>query len=236
MKEVVTSAHAGALADRSIEVVPLGVDLDRFAFEGDPRRTRQALDLPVDRPILLCVRRLVPRMGLERLLDAMAEVRHARPDVLLLIAGSGFLADALAERIRQRGLEGQVRMLGYVSEAELPGLYRTADLCVMPSIALEGFGLSTIEALSCGTPVLGTRVGATPEVLEPISPDLLCREASVEALHERLLWWLDGRLSPELREACRQHAARYYSHRAVAAHLARVFAATLSDNSGRRAS
>ncbi len=71
-----------------------------------------------------------------------------------------------------------MRLVGRISDADLVNSYRTADLVVMPSQALEGFGLTTAEALACRTPVVGTPIGATPELLAGIDPALVAADAT----------------------------------------------------------
>jgi glycosyltransferase involved in cell wall biosynthesis len=161
----------GIAAER-VDLVPGGVDLDRFR-PGDRRAARARLKLPADRRILLTVRRLVPRMGLHSLLSAMPAVLHAFPDTLLVVGGTGPLAATLRERTLQLGLEERVRFVGFIPDGELPAYYQAADYFVLPTRALEGFGLPTLEAFACGTPVLGTPVGATPELLAEVDRALI---------------------------------------------------------------
>jgi len=119
------------------------------------------------------VRNLVPRMGLESFVRAVAMVRDEMPDILALIGGEGPLRVELERLIQEHRVMDHVRLLGFVPEEDLPNYYRSADLVVMPTAELEGFGLVTVEALACGTPVVGTPVGATPEILRGINPVLL---------------------------------------------------------------
>ena len=95
------------------------------------------------------------------------------PNATLGIAGTGELLGALREQIDALGLGASVTLLGRVSEADLVRRYQQADLVVLPTQELEGFGLTTAEALACGTPVLGTPAGATPELLAPLDPALI---------------------------------------------------------------
>lgn len=197
-------------------LIPLGVNIKQFV-PGDRDQARRQLALPLNRPILVCVRRLDYRMGLQNLIVAMTELTNKHPDVLLLIAGQGPIRTALDEQVDRLKLQDNIRLLGYVSEAELPVYLRAADLFVLPTELLEGFGLATLEALSCGCPVIGTPVGATPEVLAPIDPSLLTRDASPEALFERLNYWLDRQeLLHDLGTTCRQVVETYYDIDVVA--------------------
>ena len=86
----------------------------------------------------------------------------------LAVVGGGLLTDELRRLSSQLGLDGRVRFVGRVAEDELLDWYRAADLFVLPTVAYEGFGMVTVEALASGTPVVGTPAGATPELLEPL--------------------------------------------------------------------
>jgi glycosyltransferase involved in cell wall biosynthesis/SAM-dependent methyltransferase len=197
-------------AERSVTISG-GVDVERFRPARDRRDVRAALGLPLDRPILLTVRNLEARMGLDTLIEAMVPLARRVPGVLLLVGGSGSRRAALEALVRALGLDKHVAFLGFVPEAELPSHYQAADVFVLPTRELEGFGLVTAEALACGTPVLGTRVGATPELLDPLDAGLVFREATAEAmaadlgaLLARLL--ADPAGAEALRTACRRHA------------------------------
>ena len=152
-------------ADR-IRVVQGGIDTRFFHPEGDQQAARRLLGLPAEASTSSHARRLDARMGLEELLRAFALVGDER--VTLAIVGRGMLEAALRNLASELGLASRVRFVGTVSDEELRDWYRAADLFVLPTTAYEGFGLATAEALACGTPVLGTPVGATPELLEPL--------------------------------------------------------------------
>ncbi len=192
-----------------IRVVPGALHLDRYLAASPRAEARQRLGWPADRTVLLSVRRLAKRMGLELLIDAVAEVRAEFPQVLLLIGGKGPEADRLQERIAERQLGENVRLLGFVPEEELPLAYAAADVSVVPTTALEGFGLITAESLACGTPVLGTPVGATPEILRPLDPNLVFEAPTVRAMAERIRQVLRGEIRLPDREACRSYVQRY---------------------------
>jgi glycosyltransferase involved in cell wall biosynthesis len=195
-------------------LVPGGVDATTFSPGDGIEAARGRLGLSPDGKLLVCVRRLEPRMGLEELLRA---VRTLAPDhaLELAIVGGGSLAQPLRALAHELGIEGRVRFAGRVPENELPDWYRAADLFVLPTTDYEGFGMVTAEALVCGVPVVGTPVGATPELLEPLEPRLVCRGTDAAALAEGIERGL-GLLSPGLRRACRDYAlARYAWENAI---------------------
>ena len=193
----------------SVLTVPGGADLERFTPARDRAATRRELGMPGDELLLLTVRDLQPRMGLDALIRAVSLVRGDLP-VRLVIGGGGPLRQELEELARSLGVSDIVRFAGVIPEPDLPRYYQAADCFVLPTRALEGFGLVTVEALACGTPVLGTPVGATPEILAPLAPELLTDDASPEALARGI-----RRVAPLLgddgfRARCRAHAERHY--------------------------
>ncbi len=207
MREVAHRRY-GVPLDR-ILTIPGGLDIAPH-LEAPPRAAaRERLGWPPDRPILLAVRRLWRRMGLEGLILAMQEVRRAHPGALLLIGGTGPLEGRLRSLIETAGLESSVRLLGFIAEDDLPAAYAAADFTVVPTLALEGFGMTTVESLAAGTPVLGTRVGATPEILDPLSPDLVFERPDAGTMADKLTRALAGALVIPDRDACREHARRY---------------------------
>ena len=208
-----------------ISVVPGGVNFNRFNLELSPTEARQALGLPQDRTILLAVRRLAKRMGLEQLIEAIANIKQQHPDILLLIAGKGAQAEALQVRIDELGLNQNVRLLGYVSDDDLPTYYRSANMSIVPSQALEGFGLILLESLSAGTPVLGTPIGGIPEVLNPLSSDLVFAGTQVSDLQQRLQEVLNGTITLPTHHECQQYAKTHYDWPIVANQLKTIYEA-----------
>lgn len=201
-------------AEPRIEVVGGGVDTAFFSPAQSRDALRQRLGINPDRSILLTVRRLVSRMGVETLIDAVALLREQMPRVQLIIVGEGELRKSLEERRDRLGLRGSVQFLGPVSDTALRDWYRAADLFVLPTVAYEGFGLVTAEALACGTPVVGTRVGATAELLTPLDEGLLTSAADAQSLAETVARELLGN-DKDRRAQCRHYAEQSLSWSAV---------------------
>lgn len=197
----------GIPGDR-IRVVPGGFDPTPFLAAGDKRAARIRLGLPLDAPVLVCVRRLASRMGLENLIDAVGSLRRDHPALVVAIAGKGPIAAALQRRIDESGLQSNVRLLGFVPDDDLPALYAAADLSVVPTVSLEGFGLIVAESLASGTPVVASRVGALPELLGGFTDHLLA-PASASGLAEVLGRALASPGSLPDAAACRSHAMRW---------------------------
>ena len=206
-----------------IRIVPGGVDLGRFAQGLTRAEARQHLGWPSDRPLVLTVRRLQPRMGLTNLIDAMEQVRAQVPEALLLIAGDGTLAGELAARIDSLGLYNHVRLLGFVPDDDLPLAYSAADLTVVPTVSLEGFGLITIESLAAGTPVLVTPVGGLPEAVAGLAADLVLPGSDAAALADGLTNALRGTMPLPEAAACRAYARTHHSWPVIAQRIRDVY-------------
>jgi len=148
-----------------VTVIPPGIDHTRFA---SPTADRGAQTFTI-----VTVRRLVPRMGLDMAIEALA-LLPTDLNARLLIAGSGPERQRLEELARRRGLEDRVVLLGRVPDDELPALYQQADACIVPSRELEGFGYVALEALAAGVPVIASATGGLVDLLEPLEPRWLC--------------------------------------------------------------
>lgn len=189
-----------------------GVDESFLEISEPLESAREKLNLPLDRPAIFVVRRLTPRMGLANLILAMKEIVAARSDVLLLIAGDGPMKNELTALILKNKLEANIRMLGKITDEELKLYYRAADVFVLPTLAYEGLGLATLEALASGLPVLGTNIGATPEILNQIDPELVIPGGSPKVMAKKIIWFLDQKLGDEkLRAQGRTLAREKYS-------------------------
>jgi glycosyltransferase involved in cell wall biosynthesis len=173
--------------------------------------------------VLLAVRRLVRRMGLDRLIEAMPVVRASVPGTILMVAGHGAEEAALKTLAHNIGVADHVRFLGFLPEADLPLAYRAADINVVPSRALEGFGLTAAEALAAGTPSVVAPVGGLPEVVAPLSHNLVFQSTTCAGIAAGLIAALRGGAPGEA--ACLQYARATFSAARVFADTARLYRA-----------
>ena len=208
-----------------IHVIPGGVNTERFQLSLSRRQAREQLNWPQDRLILFTPRRLVHRMGLDNLLKAMTTVKSRIPNVWLAVAGKGPLRTALEQQATELEINDCVEFLGYLPDEQLPIAYQAADLTVVLSQSLEGFGLVLLESLACGTPVLCTPVGGMPEVIKPFSPALVTDSAEVEAIAHKLVSILKGEVSLPERTACREYAADNFNWSDIAQRIREVLLA-----------
>ena len=164
----------------------------------EKRGIRERFTLPSDRFIIISSRRMVPRTGLDTLIAAFAVASSRLPKgTVLLLTGDGPIREHLRELALELGVGQQVVFTGHVPIEDLAALYRASDLFVMPTRELEGFGLSTVEAMASGLPAIGTDIGGTGEILGRVSKELLIPDASAEALEKKLLEFAN---KPDLEE------------------------------------
>ena len=159
--------------------------------------------------LLLFVGRLVEHKNLPRLLDAFARVAAERPHVRLLLVGGGPLHDMLAARIHELKLDDRALLLG--ERPDVATLMKAADLLVAPSLR-EGMSNVILEAMALGLPVLATRVGGTPEVIEDGRHGLLVDPIDTQALADAMLQLIDDPVRRQaIGQAGRQKVLEQYS-------------------------
>jgi len=166
-----------------LTTVPPGIDTERFSPQAE---CHSAVD--ESKRSILVVSRLDPRKGIDKAIRAFAQLDRA--DMELLIGGTGRLESSLKELATELGVRNRVRFLGFVPDDELPGLYSSVDLFVLPS-EYEGFGIVYLEAMACGTPVLGTDVGGVPTAVDDGETGYLVGKDDVGGLATRMATLLE---------------------------------------------
>jgi D-inositol-3-phosphate glycosyltransferase len=169
-------------ADKSkTSVIYNGVDIDYF-HPANKEKSRKKLDLPKNRKMILSVRRLVYKNGLDTLIESVPYVARDHPDVLFVIAGKGPSKKLIEDRIRESRMGDNIKLTGFVPDELLPVYYNAADYFVLPSASGEGLPLVLLEAMACGLPVISTTVGGTPEIIEHMKNGVLVPPKNPEAM------------------------------------------------------
>lgn len=223
---------AVAVAQRPLPtlVVPPGVDVDRFRPLDDAERigARHHFGLDPEVPLVVGVSRLVPRKGFDVLLDAVATL----DGVHIVIAGGGRDADRLARRAAALG--ARARLLGPVSDDDLPMLYGCADVFAMPcrerwaGIEAEGFGIVFLEAAACGIPAIAGASGGAAEAVADGETGYVVEPRDVHALADTLDRLLgDAALRARFGTAARARVESQFSLDTLADRLAPLAAGDL---------
>jgi glycogen(starch) synthase len=206
----------------TVQAILPGVDTSRFQ-PAVRLASRDLLGWPTNRRIIFCVRRLVERMGLEALVTAFGSIATKHPDVCLFIGGQGPLKGELESLISFLSLGDRIRLLGFIPDSLLPAAYQAADFSVVPSTSLEGFGLTTLESLACGTPVLVTPVGGLPEVIQPLAPSCIFAGSKSDQIAKGLNAFLTGELTFPTAARCVEYVRHSFTWDRVARQVLGVY-------------
>jgi glycosyltransferase involved in cell wall biosynthesis len=210
------------ITDEKLVFSPYCVDASAFRYgEADRRvlrdRTRCELAIPSDAVVLLFSGKLVARKGPDLLIEAIKRLTpETRNRIVVIFLGDGQEGETLQHRARG-DINVAVRFAGFHNQRELSPFYHAADLMVLPSRALETWGLVVNEALHHGVPAVVTRqVGCAPDLILSGTTGEIAEEPSPESLTRAIaqsLAWLSD--SPRIRERCRAHVANYSVSRAA---------------------
>ena len=152
-----------AVPNDKVTVIPNGVDLE-FFHPVDKVEARITLGILPHADVVLAVAQLNPKKGHMVLIRAVAHLRRKFPKLQLFIVGEGDLGEPLQREVSALGLERHVFLQGAVRNEELFRWYSAADVTCLPSLR-EGLPCVLLESLACGTPVVATAVGGTPELI-----------------------------------------------------------------------
>jgi phosphatidylinositol alpha-1,6-mannosyltransferase len=188
-----TRVRLGAALDGLTDLQRLapGVDVDAYhpGVDGAPVRARHAL---ADRPVIVCVSRLVPRKGQDMLIRALPTVRRRAPGAALLVVGGGPYRPTLERLAREQGVEADVVFTGSVPWEELPAHYAAGDVYAMPcrtrhrGLDVEGLGIVYLEASATGLPVIAGDSGGAPDAVREDETGYVVGGHDVTALAGRL--------------------------------------------------
>jgi glycosyltransferase involved in cell wall biosynthesis len=149
-----------------VKVIHNGVDLKKFRpITGKREEMRRKLGIPPDAVVVLTVRRLVYKNGIDTLIEGAYHAVKKNPRLVFLVVGKGPDFNSVKQHIEQLGIERNFMLTGFVDDEALPFYYNAADFFVLPSKSGEGLPLVALEAMACGLPVLATDVGGIREVL-----------------------------------------------------------------------
>jgi glycosyltransferase involved in cell wall biosynthesis len=201
-----------------LHVVPNGIDLDRFGPDPEARRGfRRELGIPDDAFVVGTVGRLWPEKGHAYLIRSLAPVLGEK--FQLVIAGEGPERENLARQVAELGRPGTVHLTG--NRRDVPRLYAALDVFALTSKS-EGLPLVLPEAMAAALPVVATRVGGIPQVVDEGETGFMVAYGDEEALRQRLVALdADRRLARQCGEMGRERSLdRYSSRRMVADYLA----------------
>jgi glycosyltransferase involved in cell wall biosynthesis len=193
-----------------VTVLHNGVDLERFKPNAQKREwTRKKLGIHPEETVVLTVRRLVYKNGIDTLIEAARTAIQSNRLLVFLVIGTGPDFNEVKAKIEQLGIGRNFKLAGFISDADLPAYYNAADFFVLPSKSGEGLPLVGLEAMACGLPLVATNVGGIGEVIMKDYGKLVPPDAP-EAMAEAVLNFSSVKLSI-LREKLRQEIMQRFS-------------------------
>ncbi|MET7596014.1 glycosyltransferase family 4 protein [Streptomyces sp. NPDC005481] len=220
----IASALTPEAASRMVQLPP-GVDEKTFHPDsgGDAVRARLGL---TDRPVVVCVSRLVPRKGQDTLILAMPRILAAEPETVLLVVGGGPYEKELRRLAHATGVAGSVRFTGAVPWSELPAHYGAGDVFAMPcrtrrgGLDVEGLGIVYLEASATGLPVVAGDSGGAPDAVLDGETGWVVRGGAPEEAADRIVTLLgDAELRRRMGERGRTWIEEKWRWDLLATHL-----------------
>lgn len=188
---------------RSVMVIYCGIDLRRFSMRDYRWEDRARYNVG-------CVARLEREKGIEFLIQAIKIVREFVPYARLIIVGEGGEKRKLVWLSERIGLKEHIQWVGYQREVEK--WYRYFDAYALPSVIRESFGITLVEAMASGVPVVASRIGGTPEIIEHKVTGLLAEPGSSQDLADQLLYLYNNRSEThDMVLRARQRAEQHFS-------------------------
>jgi glycosyltransferase involved in cell wall biosynthesis len=160
-------------ATAPITVIPNGVDTKKFSERSsieDIRKLRQEFGITPEERLLITTSRLVEKNAVG---DVIAALEFLPTDVKFMILGTGILENDLRKQVEEMKVGNRVLFLGFVPNEKLPLYLQASDIFIRPSLS-EGMGISFIEAMAAGTPVIATNVGGIPDFLKDKETGIFC--------------------------------------------------------------
>lgn len=197
------------ICNRDVWVIPNGIDLQRFQNLPTKESIRSRLRLDNDEKIILFVGTLRPVEGVKYLIEAMNIIKQQNTTARLMLVGDGEERQGLEGLVKELKLGGCVTFVGKVPNERVPAYMAAADIFVLPTLS-ESFGIVNLEAMAAGLPVVASRVGGLPEIIEEGENGFLVEPKKPEQIADRVLMLLsDAGLRQNMAQSNRNKARRY---------------------------
>lgn len=223
---IATSARTASYLDGPADVVLHGIDAESFRPPPDRSALQRELGLP-DGPVIGCFGRIRAQKGTDLFVDCMLSCLRERPGTAILLGRAtqkhhSFEQD-LKDRVARAGMAERIRFLGEVDVDKIAPYYQALDLFIAPQ-RWEGFGLTPLEAMACGVPVIATRVGAFDElVLDGETGTLIERDDLSAMTRATALLLDDPALRAKMATAARAHVEEHFSLEREAERLIAIY-------------
>lgn len=178
--------------ENKVKNIPNGINLEKFQILYSKEESRNRLDLPPDKDLILFVGSLTPRKSPHILLKAMEKVVKSNPNALLIIVGNGSMKNKLEEMASKLGIEHKVRFTGAIDENTKLLYYKSSDLFVLPSFS-EGFGIVLLEASAFGLPLIVSNLEVFKTIVKSGYNGMFCKTGDADDLAKNIIFLLNNK-------------------------------------------
>jgi glycosyltransferase involved in cell wall biosynthesis len=221
----------GASIAQRATIIPYGVDLESFSATSSRSKWRRQLAYPRDAYVVLAVQRLVPHKRVDFLLRLVPLVAAGVPETRFLVVGTGPELERLKQVAHELGIAELVTFTGYVAVSDLPDVYRSADVFVTHS-EFETFGVTLVEAMAAGLPVIAGDTSCMRDVLEPESAVIVPAYDNQKFADEVIRLGRDHAARGQLAIVARARAEKEFSWDGIAKRYESLFEELVSDSAG----
>lgn len=174
------------IKNKNCYFVPGGVDLNNYKRKYTKKEAKSLLGIEENKIVIFSLRRLDKRMGLDNLIEALKMIdEDIRKNYLLIIGGKGGYRETLEKKAKE--IKNNVIFAGFISDEEINKYFCAADLFVVPTLDLEGFGLVNLESLAMGVPVLATPQGGMKELASKLTYLHLCENNTLKSISDNIV-------------------------------------------------
>ena len=203
-----------------IEVVPNGVDIDKFQNPKSEIRNKLKIKNFKQEINLITVSRLVEKNAVGDIIEAM---KYLPENVKLLIIGTGELENKLKLKTKNEKLETRINFLGHINHKELPEYLASADIFIRPSLS-EGLGNAFLEAMEAGVPVIATPVGGIPDFMKDEETGLFCNVSDPKSIAEKIKIYLENEdLRNKIIANAKEMIEKNYDWNLIAERMKKIF-------------
>jgi len=177
-----------------ITLIPNGINIKDFQISYSKEKCRSKLGLSADKNVILFLGSLVPYKGPDILLNAFSRVNKEIPNAELVFAGRGEMQVELEKLSKRLNIEKNVKFAGFIEEDLKPFYYKAADIFCLPSTNMgESFGIVNLEAMACGIPIISSKLGGIPDVVNDMENGILVKPGDPESLADALIFLLENK-------------------------------------------
>jgi glycosyltransferase involved in cell wall biosynthesis len=202
-----------------------GIETDLFQPNHEQReQTRKALAILNKEKVLLFFGFVTKQKGIHLLIKVLADILRENNYIKLLIAGEGNYLTGANQLVRQLGLEKDVIFVGHILREDAPDYINASDAFILPTLRQEGLPFALIEAMSCGKPVIASKIGGISSIIDDGINGLLIPPGDVSKLTEKVIFLLSNKdFADKLAVNARKKVIQKFSHKEMTEETEKVF-------------